>query len=185
MTHSLQPLDVAINAVLKSVFRTAWATWMAETEPEWTAAGNRRRPSYQVMGEFCGRALNAVRRPDIIKRAFTCCGLVPLPKMDGIERFFDSLNWRLRNLIHPDPLNMSREILLGLTRVDINRPQSIDDYIDMLDFDQQIQVQKRQAKKNRRASKVDESLTQPNSQNSANSTLPRLSLSFGIDTILN
>ena len=90
--------------------------------------------------------------------------------MASIATFFDGLNWRLRKILHPDPLNISRESLCALARLSRTRVETIDGYVGLLDFS--LLVMPKPPRVNRRSSQVS------NTQKSANSTLPNLSTSL-------
>ena len=69
-TSYLQPLDVTggPNKKFKQCMRQQWEHWMHHTEPEYTPAGNRRRPSYQHLVDMVSRAVEGITA-DTIKQA--------------------------------------------------------------------------------------------------------------------
>lgn len=188
------------------MFKSCWAIWMANSTPDWTPSGNRRKADYDVIAGFCAEALKSVNRAEMVQPAFECCGLTTLPTFDDFETYFSKLNGRLQNILHPDPLNVSRELSLAYSRLrgrneEVDASQLVDEYVGLVDFNCQP-IARSDNRINRRAfaaSKVSRlsqssnsnysslapsSLSASNSPStrSLNSTLP--DLSFGIDKIL-
>ena len=48
-TSMLQPLDVSVNKTIKAILKEEWRKWCEESEPIYTKAGNRQKPSYKVL----------------------------------------------------------------------------------------------------------------------------------------
>ncbi|RNA15037.1 Pogo transposable element with, partial [Brachionus plicatilis] len=95
LTSSLQPLDVSVNAPIKTYFRNEWSNWMDESVPIFTAGGNRKKPSYQQLINMLENAVNCRNKPDLIKKAFTCCGYFD----NSIQDYLLHLNPRLKQLL--------------------------------------------------------------------------------------
>lgn len=90
-TSILQPLDVCINGPLKAALRNEWALWFDHGVKEYTAGGNRRRPSYQVIVDMVSRALRTIPA-EMIRASFTLCGIAA----NGAEVPVAQLHSRLR-----------------------------------------------------------------------------------------
>ena len=74
--HAIQPLDVTggPNQVFKHIMREEWQDWLHNEIPEYTQAGNRRRPSYQNLINMVSRSIIALN-VEVIRRAFELCGV--------------------------------------------------------------------------------------------------------------
>lgn len=126
---------------------------MAESEPVWTAGGNRQRPQYQTLVDFASQALLRIDRQELVRRSFAVCGLIAWPEYENFRDFFENFNSRLLQIVNPDYLNMSGECLLSLRRaVMTNDAPSFDEYLSMIDF--QYAPSPNVAKNNRRASQA-------------------------------
>lgn len=140
---------MAVNKPLKDYMRSLWADWIGTEKPTFTPAGNRQRPSYGKIAEFASKSLEYVNRQDLIKRSFSCCGLVEWPSFDNFSDFFNALNHNLRSVLSPNPLDISRECQIVLRRCAFDI-KAIDEYLGLSDFDH-INYDKKTPKKNRRA----------------------------------
>ena len=45
----LQPLDVSVNKTIKAILKEEWRKWFEDSEAIYTKAGNRQKPSYEVL----------------------------------------------------------------------------------------------------------------------------------------
>lgn len=155
---------MAINKPIKSSFRRSWSNWIAESVPDWISAGNRKKPSYQTMAEFASKALKSIEggvtdddddddvvRGEAILRSFSSCGLVSCPTFESFEFFFRKLNFTLQELLHPSPLDISRESWRDIRRAIFDK-EAIADFVETQDFSIKSKPQW-YAKPNRRANR--------------------------------
>lgn len=108
----------------------------------------------EIMASFAGRALESLNR-ELVVRSFSTCGVELRPKYRGYRSVFESflggLNHNLREVLHPDLLNISNECMLALsTAVEDNRVATMENYLGMVDFNE-IRERSRHVKQNRRA----------------------------------
>ena len=75
--------------------RRAWQDWLVNGEKEFTPAGNRRRPSYDVL-QMVSDSLASIS-PSTITSSFQLCGVAEM----GGEVPVEQLNSRLRDLLQP------------------------------------------------------------------------------------
>ena len=105
-TPYLQPLDVTggPNKVFKHLMRGEWQDWLHNEIPEYTQAGNRRRPSYQHLINMVSRSIIALN-VEVIRRAFELCGVAAR----GAHVQQGALNHRLCGVLGNEGLDIRHE----------------------------------------------------------------------------
>ena len=70
MTPLLQFQDTHVNKPFKDRMRDEWEAWIEGTEVEYTASGNRKRASYQLVAEWADKIWKEVATDDVILQGF-------------------------------------------------------------------------------------------------------------------
>ena len=74
MTPLLQFQDTHVNKPFKDRMRDEWEAWIESTKVEYTASGNRKRASYQLVAEWADKIWKEVATDDVILQGFCeCC----------------------------------------------------------------------------------------------------------------
>ena len=76
MTPLLQFQDTHVNKPFKDRMRDEWEAWIEGTEVEYTASGNRKRASYQLVAEWADKIWKEVATDDVILQGFRECGYI-------------------------------------------------------------------------------------------------------------
>jgi hypothetical protein len=87
LTSVLQPLDVSVNHPFKCKLRELWTSWMSSGAPQFTAAGNFKRPPLATVTQWVKTAWDSIDS-QIIVRAFKKCSISN--SLDGSE---DDILW--------------------------------------------------------------------------------------------
>ena len=77
--------------VLKSQYNQRWANWFRTTEHTFTAAGNRRGPSYETVLEWISEIWSDLN-PNLIIKSFDKCGITSSSELHQV----------LNQMVHQD-----------------------------------------------------------------------------------
>ena len=90
-TSMLQALDVSVNKTIKAILKEEWRKWFKDSEAIYKKAGNRQKPSYEVL---LGMVSQVYKKLD--PKSIVCSGLIS--KSDPPMKSFKQLYTRLRQL---------------------------------------------------------------------------------------
>ena len=76
MIPLLQFLDAHVNKPFKDILKERWAEWIASGTEEFTKQGNRRRASYEMIGQWVFEIWKSVAKPAFIVSGFQQCGCI-------------------------------------------------------------------------------------------------------------
>jgi hypothetical protein len=106
-TSYLQMCDTHVNATIKRVYKEEWSKFISDGiagqtvngEPvRMTNGGNRAKPTYENIAQWCSKGLRAVARTTVVK-SFPQCGIYYNRNEFNALSFVQNLNSRLKSLL--------------------------------------------------------------------------------------
>ena len=119
-TSVLQLPDVSINKPFKSGMRKRWEEWMENGKKEFTAKGNRKKASYELVSEWVSQTWKEISKSILVK-SFESTGLTLNP--DGSEDH--KVSHRLQAIIENRITDIDRDELLN--EESVHSEEEVDD----------------------------------------------------------